>query len=80
MPLLVEVVDQYQKAKGDSALTHLRKVVAHHPEVVLASLDDEPGVRPREHIFVGSRACWHEITDALPQFVQWPPGLERVTA
>lgn len=39
MPLLVEVVDQYQKAKGDSALTHLRKVVAHHPEVVLASLD-----------------------------------------
>ena len=51
----------------------------HIGEVVLASLDDEPGIRPREHIFVGSRACWHEITDALPQFVQWPPGLEPAT-
>lgn len=39
MPLLVEVVAQYKRAKGDSALTHVRKVVAHHPEVVLASLD-----------------------------------------
>ncbi len=39
MPLLVEVVAQYKRTKGDSALTHLRKVVARHPEVVLASLD-----------------------------------------
>jgi len=30
-------------------------------------LDDDPGVRPTHHIFVGSKAPWHEITDTLPQ-------------
>jgi len=50
--------------------THLGKVT----EVVLASVDGDPGTRPREHIFVGSKASWYEITDALPQFEEWPPG------
>jgi hypothetical protein len=35
--------------------------------VALGSLEDEPGIRPTEHIFVGSKAPWHEITDDLPQ-------------
>jgi hypothetical protein len=38
------------------------------------SLDDDPGVRPTLHIFVGSKAPWHEITDALPQHAESPPG------
>ena len=29
--------------------------------------------RPREHIFVGSKAPWHEISDQLPQHEEWPP-------
>jgi hypothetical protein len=45
-------------------------------EVAAGTLDGDPGVRPREHIFVGSKAPWHEITDALPQYAQWPPGME----
>lgn len=36
--------------------------------VAVASLDDDPGLRPQAHIFVGSRAPWHAITDDLPQF------------
>jgi hypothetical protein len=44
-------------------------------EVVLAAIEGEPGVRPREHIFVRSKAPWHEITDSLPQHAEWPPGL-----
>lgn len=44
-------------------------------EVVVGTLDDDPGMRPREHIFVGSKAPWHEITDALPQYEAWPPGM-----
>ncbi len=44
-------------------------------EIVLGSVDGDPGVRPLEHIFVASRAPWYEITDALPQFEEWPPGL-----
>ena len=43
-------------------------------EVVVGTLDDDPGARPAEHIFVGSRASWHQITDTLPQHPGWPPG------
>lgn len=43
-------------------------------EVAFATVDGDPGVRPTEHIFVGSKAPWHEITDQLPQHAEWPPG------
>ena len=36
--------------------------------VALGSLADAPSIRPTEHIFVGSKAPWFEITDELPQF------------
>jgi hypothetical protein len=35
--------------------------------VALGSLADDPTIRPTEHIFVGSKAPWFEITDDLPQ-------------
>ena len=35
--------------------------------VALGSLIDGPTIRPSEHIFVGSKAPWFEITDDLPQ-------------
>jgi hypothetical protein len=35
--------------------------------VALGSLVDSPSIRPTEHIFVGSKAPWFEITDDLPQ-------------
>ena len=31
------------------------------------SFDGDPGVRATEHIFVGSKAPWFQITDSLPQ-------------
>lgn len=46
-------------------------------EITLGSLDTDPGVRPAEHIFVGSKAAWFEITDILPQHDSWPPGRTR---
>ena len=36
-------------------------------------LDDDPGIRAGYHIFVGSKAPWHEITDRLPQYDQYRP-------
>ena len=36
--------------------------------VAMGSLVDAPSIRPTEHIFVGSKAPWFEITDDLPQF------------
>lgn len=42
--------------------------------ICMGSFYDDPGIRPSGHIFVGSRAAWDEITDALPQAEEWPPG------
>ena len=35
-------------------------------------IDGDPGVRPSRHIFVASKAPWHEITDTLPQHAEFP--------
>ncbi|MFQ5515204.1 MAG: GFA family protein [Myxococcota bacterium] len=37
------------------------------------SLDDDPGGRVREHIFVASKAPWFEIEDQIPRFEAYPP-------
>jgi hypothetical protein len=42
--------------------------------VPMGSLDDDPGMRPQRHIYVGSKAPWHDITDDLPQDVEAPPS------
>jgi hypothetical protein len=39
--------------------------------VGMGSLIDAPSIRPEAHIFVGSKAEWHEITDELPQFEEY---------
>lgn len=36
------------------------------------SLDDEPGIKPKGHIYTQSKAPWFDIQDELPQFVEMP--------
>ncbi|MBR0777998.1 GFA family protein [Bradyrhizobium diazoefficiens] len=36
--------------------------------VAMGTLVGAPSIRPTAHIFVGSKAAWHEITDNLPQY------------
>ena len=40
-------------------------------------LDGDPGTRPFRHAFTAQRACWHEITDQLPEFESQPPVPEQ---
>jgi len=40
----------------------------------LGTLDQDPGERPRAHVWVGSKAPWHEIGDSLPQFPEGTRG------
>jgi hypothetical protein len=40
--------------------------------LAMGSLDDDPGIRPSCHIFVGSKAPWHDITDDLPRYENFP--------
>ena len=41
--------------------------------VPAGTLDTDPGSVPRARIFVGSKASWVDITDAIPQFEELPP-------
>jgi hypothetical protein len=42
----------------------------------LGSLDGDPGIRPQNHSFLGSRAPWDELPpDGLPRYEGPPPRL-----
>lgn len=41
--------------------------------VAMGTLAEAPSIRPTEHIFVGSKAPWFEITDDLPRFDEHSP-------
>lgn len=56
--------------------SNLQFLFASLPDLVwvaAGTFDDEPGHEPEAHIFVGSKAPWHEITDALPRHDEYPP-------
>jgi hypothetical protein len=40
-----------------------------YAHVTMGTLVDPPAIRPTAHMFVGSQAPWHEISDDLPQHV-----------
>ena len=40
--------------------------------IAMGTLIDTPTIRPTAHIFVGSKAPWYDITDALPQYQEFP--------
>jgi hypothetical protein len=41
--------------------------------ITLGTVEGDPGIKPESHIFVGSKAQWHDIYDDLPQFEERPP-------
>jgi len=41
--------------------------------ISMGTVDGDPPCPPGYHIFVGSKAPWHEITDDLEQYDMWPP-------
>jgi hypothetical protein len=45
---------------------------ARFVHVTLGTLVDSPLIRPSAHIFVGSKAPWHTITDNLAQHQELP--------
>ncbi len=45
---------------------------ATYVHVPLGALIDPPTIKPRAHIFVGSKAPWELICDNLPQYEAFP--------
>jgi ADP-ribosyl-[dinitrogen reductase] hydrolase len=56
--------------------SHLMAERPAQPHVILrvATLDDDPGIRPDKHIWTSHDVPW--LTDAgdVPHFPEWPPG------
>jgi len=44
--------------------------------IPLGNLEGDPRARPLAHIFVGSKAVWHELAGDLPRFDAYPPGID----
>ena len=67
--LLVHGSDELNDTRCGTCGSLLFSVVRNgeYVHVAMGSLVDGPSTRPTEHIFVGSKAPWFEITDDLPQ-------------
>jgi len=63
-------------ARCGSTLQWLRESKPEIVDIALGVLDDDPGVRPASHIYVASKAPWHEITDRLPQHAGRPAKVD----
>jgi hypothetical protein len=57
-----------------STLQFVRESRSDSFSVAIGTLDDDPGIRPSHHIFVGSKAPWYEIADDLPRFDERKPA------
>ncbi len=52
------------------------KRLASQPDSVrirLGLVNEDPGLRPRVHVWVGAKAAWYEIADSLPQLREGLP-------
>jgi hypothetical protein len=58
--------DAHCSACGSLLYSLVREAAWLH--VTMGTLVDTPSIRPTHHIFVGSKAAWHDITDDLPQY------------
>lgn len=44
--------------------------------VPTGTLDDDPGIRPTQNIYWGSRACWYQEVSDLPKYDELPPKIK----
>ena len=64
-PVLVKFDEPSRSAQTDPGAVALYGVA-------LATLDDDPGVRPDAHAFIVDKAPWFTVTDDLPQYPAHP--------
>jgi hypothetical protein len=72
--LRTEVSEVGYNARCSRCLAPLFSTFRERAHVQLGSLVDAPSRAPDHHIYVGSKAAWHRITDDLPQFEELPPA------
>jgi len=50
-------------------LSKSKKVVV----IPAGTLDEDPGIRPTQNVFCGSRPAWYTHVSLLPEFAEMPP-------
>ena len=62
--------------------THLLAERPAQPHVIVrvATLDDDPGVRPTMHIWTSHDAPWLTDDEGLPRYLEWQPGRSSLRA
>jgi len=66
-PVLIKFDERSRSAQTDPSATELYGIA-------LATLDDDPGIRPNAHAFIVDKAPWFTITDDFPQYAARIPG------
>jgi hypothetical protein len=72
-PVLVKFDEHARSAQNEPAAVALYGVA-------LATLDDDPAIRPDAHAFIVDKAPWFTVTDDLPQYPARYPRPERSIA
>ncbi len=68
--------DTHQRLFCRHCGSSLGVTLSDEPESIylaMGTVDGNPPTPPAYHIFVGSRAPWHEIADGAPQYDEFPP-------
>jgi hypothetical protein len=66
-PVLVKFEEHSRSAQTDPRAVALYGIA-------LATLDDDPGLRPDAHAFIVDKAPWFTVTDDLPEYPARIPG------
>ena len=72
--LVIGDPDTYHEVRCEACLSLLYWTARDgaYVRVPYGSLIDEPTLKPTAHMFVGSKAPWHQILDDLPQHDEYP--------
>ena len=63
--------------KCGSSFKYINKDKPEYVFVATGTLDDDPIIRPKQHIFLKDKACWFDIGDKdIPQFQDWKSSLK----
>lgn len=73
-----QLITKYESSPGNQRAFCSKcggNVPLHFPRdtvgVPAGSLDQDPGIRPKYHVYAASRLPWHDIEDGLPHYTEY---------
>lgn len=60
-----------------SSLRYIFKAAPNLIFIATGSLDDDPGIKPKHHIFVKDKAHWYDLEAELPQYEDYQSSVDK---